>query len=215
MATARSRSEEDKQARREAILDAAEEAFREQRFDQTAMDAIARSAGLSRALLYVYFQDKADIHLGLCVRAARVLHQRMQTYVSNHQRGIDQVRALGEAYVDFYHHDGDYFHILVQGTGLAGAGREDGPSEAQQSMQDMEMALMTLMTEAIQCGVDDGTIRAAAVEDPLETAMFLRSTLHGAIMIQDTNGSPIFNRGRLSRTRLLSYTVDRLMAALT
>jgi AcrR family transcriptional regulator len=215
MATARSRSDEDKQARREAILDAAEEAFREQRFDQTAMDAIAKSAGLSRALLYVYFRDKADIHLGLCVRAGQVLYRRMQSYVGNHQRGIDQVRALGAAYVDFYHHDGDYFQIMVQGTGLSGAAREDGPGEAQEAMQDMEMALMTLMTEAIQRGLDDGTIRADAVQDPLETAMFLRSTLHGAILVQDTNGSPIFKRGRLSRTRLLSYTVDRLMAALT
>ena len=213
--TTRSRTSEDKLARREAILDAAEAAFREQRFDQTSMSAIASSAGLSRALLYVYFQDKADIHLGLCVRAASVLLERMKRYVENQQRGIDGIRALGEAYVDFYHHEPNYFQILVQGTGLSHSDTANPPGCSAQAMQDMEMALMTLMADTIQKGLDDGSVNPERVEDPLETAMFLRSTLHGAIMIQDTNGSPIFQRGRLSRTRLLTYTVQQLTGSLT
>ena len=211
----RSRSDTDKLARRDAILDAAETAFREHRFDRTAMDAIARSAGLSRGLLYVYFKDKADIHLGLCVRAASRLHARMQRYAEHHQRGVDKVRAIGEAYVDFYQEEKFYFQVLAEGSALRNNLDPKQPTETQQAMLDCELAIMALMSNAIQTALDDGTIAAERVQDPLETAMFLRSTLHGAILIQDTNGSPIFDQGRLSRSRLLSYTLDTLTRALT
>ena len=56
---------------RETILDAAELVFSEKGYERTSMDDIARTAALSRALLYVYFKDKAAIHSGM---------EKVQTY---------------------------------------------------------------------------------------------------------------------------------------
>ncbi|WP_244659316.1 TetR/AcrR family transcriptional regulator [Bradyrhizobium guangdongense] len=49
------------------ILDAARELFLESGFDTTSMDAIARQAGVSKATLYVHFDDKDDLLLALVI----------------------------------------------------------------------------------------------------------------------------------------------------
>lgn len=47
------------------ILDSARVLFLDQGFDATSMDAIARDAGVSKATLYVHFDDKDDLLLAL------------------------------------------------------------------------------------------------------------------------------------------------------
>jgi AcrR family transcriptional regulator len=51
--------------RREAILNAAFEVFRQYGFRRTAMEDIARAAGLSRASLYLHYRNKQDIFRSL------------------------------------------------------------------------------------------------------------------------------------------------------
>ncbi|MDH6258379.1 TetR/AcrR family transcriptional regulator [Bradyrhizobium sp. BR13661] len=52
-------------AKHRQILDAARELFLGLGFDTTSMDAIARQAGVSKATLYVHFDDKDDLLLAL------------------------------------------------------------------------------------------------------------------------------------------------------
>ncbi|MBC9883458.1 TetR/AcrR family transcriptional regulator [Bradyrhizobium sp. INPA01-394B] len=52
-------------AKHRQILDAARELFLDLGFDTTSMDAIARQAGVSKATLYVHFDDKDDLLLAL------------------------------------------------------------------------------------------------------------------------------------------------------
>lgn len=49
------------EATRERLLDAAEDAFLEQGVSRTSLEAIARSAGLSRGAIYWHFRDKAAL----------------------------------------------------------------------------------------------------------------------------------------------------------
>ena len=67
---------EEKERRRAEIVDAAEAAGREVGLDSLTMDDVARRARLSRALLYVYFQDRSDLMFGLAERAMQMLHAR-------------------------------------------------------------------------------------------------------------------------------------------
>jgi AcrR family transcriptional regulator len=59
------RRREEKDRRRNDILDAAAAAAAEGGFDAITMDQVARRARLSRALVYVYLEDKAAICLAL------------------------------------------------------------------------------------------------------------------------------------------------------
>jgi AcrR family transcriptional regulator len=92
---------EEKERRRAEIVDAAEAAGRESGLDSLTMDDVARRARLSRALLYVYFQDRSDLMFGLAERAMSMLHARFLEAAERHGSGLEQVSAMGRAYVAF------------------------------------------------------------------------------------------------------------------
>ena len=90
---------EEKERRRAEIIDAAEAAGREMGLDALTMDDVARRARLSRALLYVYFQDRSDLMFGLAERAMGMLLARFVEAAERNRTGIEQVSAMGRAYV--------------------------------------------------------------------------------------------------------------------
>jgi AcrR family transcriptional regulator len=53
-------------AKRRQIIDGARATFLQQGFDAASMNDIARSAGVSKATLYVYFQNKEQLFQAIC-----------------------------------------------------------------------------------------------------------------------------------------------------
>jgi len=62
------RTKEAAQATREAILDAAEEAFLELGVSHTSLSAIAKRAGVTRGAIYFHFPDKMEIYRAIIDR---------------------------------------------------------------------------------------------------------------------------------------------------
>ena len=93
------RRQEEKERRRADFLDAAETVLASVGWEELTMDQVARKARLSRALLYVYFQDKVDLMYGICERSLITLGQRMEEAASRHKLGLDKMVAMGRAYV--------------------------------------------------------------------------------------------------------------------
>ncbi|TVP53711.1 MAG: TetR family transcriptional regulator [Halomonadaceae bacterium] len=174
-----SRRAQEKQARYDAILDAAETVFASQGYERTAMEDIARLAQLSRGLLYVYFRDKAAIQRGIMFRAGESMRQRFTQACREEDSGLQQIAAIGRAYYQFYREQPSYFDALTQ---AATARMEAGPEEAQQMMCNEE-ATMALMVAAIERGLVDGSICQERVHHSLQTALYLRGALHGVIML--------------------------------
>ena len=86
MSDLRQRREEEKEQRREAIVDAAELVFTESGFDAAKMEDVARQARVSRALVYLYFRNKAELHLAICARALTLLRERFVAAAATHAR---------------------------------------------------------------------------------------------------------------------------------
>lgn len=59
--------------RRAEILDAAAEMFLDKGFDQTAMDAVAARAGVSKATVYAHYRDKTGLFEAVIERGASAL----------------------------------------------------------------------------------------------------------------------------------------------
>ena len=93
------RREEERERRRQEILTTAERLYAQRGWEAVTMDQIARSARLSRALLYVYFRDKDDVLLALSAQALAALARRFSAAAASHVLGIDKVTAIGRAYV--------------------------------------------------------------------------------------------------------------------
>ncbi len=87
---------EEKERRRAEILDAAETLYAAKGWDALTVDQVARSARLSRALVYVYFRDKEELLFAIGERAMRLLRDRFVAAAAGHSKGMDQVDAIAE-----------------------------------------------------------------------------------------------------------------------
>lgn len=177
--TGASRREREKQERRESILDAAEQVFFGKGYERCSMDDIARSAQLSRALLYVYFRDKSAIMRAITLRAAEALLVRFGDAVRASDAGIGQIRNIGYAYYHFSVEQADYFDSITQAAGFGIPSEDDDSGEA---LMACNTAIMEIMVGALRKGVADGSLDPERIGDPLKTAYFLRGALHGVIM---------------------------------
>ncbi len=199
----RSRREREKQARYDAILDAAELAFSEKGYERTSMDDIARTASLSRALLYVYFKDKAAIQRGIMLRAGQSLVDRFREALSKADTGLAQIRAMGEAYYQYCMEEPDYFSALTNASTAMAEAEEAQASEMLCSKNE----LMELMEAALHKGLEDGTINRETVVSPAQTAFYLRGALHGVIMLCQAEAS---QGNEFPSASLVSHAMDML-----
>jgi TetR/AcrR family transcriptional regulator, mexJK operon transcriptional repressor len=97
------------------ILDSARELFLDQGFDTTSMDAIARHAGVSKATLYVHFDDKDALLLALVDDECRRVG--LPVLWKPHDGPIDlekELRAIAHNFLSFFMDDrGLAVHRLV------------------------------------------------------------------------------------------------------
>ena len=184
------RREEEKERRRLEIIEAAEALYAEKGWDAVTMDQVARTARLSRALLYVYFKDKEDLLLALTSRALEELRRRFEQAIEGHALGLDQISAMGRAYVLFQQEKPFQFdacsryhaHHTHQGQDneLACNAQGDG--------------LIAVMIGALQCGIADGSIRAD-IGDPVKVCVMLWAFSHGLIQIATNKAAEIARQG--------------------
>lgn len=99
---ARALREEDKQRRRQEILDAAERLFRERPDGLASMDELALAAGLAKGTLYLYFRSKEEVLVALHERNANEFFDRLHALLEGGRAfSIDELIALGrELFID-------------------------------------------------------------------------------------------------------------------
>src|SRR3982074_1792034 len=105
---------EEKERRRVEILDAAEALYAKKGWDAVTVDQVARSARLSRALVYVYFRDKEELLFAIGERAMRLLRDRFIEAAAGHALGIDKVEAIGRAYMGYAYEFPHYFDFCTR-----------------------------------------------------------------------------------------------------
>ncbi|MDE2251597.1 MAG: TetR/AcrR family transcriptional regulator [Gammaproteobacteria bacterium] len=188
---------EEKDRRRNAILDAAESVAAVDGIEALTMDQVARKARISRALLYVYFKDKADLHFGLCERALALLLERFVQATARHGNGLEHITAMGRAYVAFAAEFPVHFEALARfqahEVGVAGA-----TGNVAQCFAAGER-VHQIMFAAIEAGQRDGSI-AAAAGAPVAIAMTLWGFMHGIIQIVATKGGLLGEYGLSSKS---------------
>lgn len=199
-----SRRHEEKERRREDILDAAEAVFAARGFDAAKMDDIARAARVSRALLYIYFKDKRELQFALCLRGLDLLRQRFAEARARHARGVDQIKAIGRAYIGFVQEFPVYFDAMAraeaQHTEL-----EDSDSVCHRMMLAGRLVHAETIT-ALLAGQKDGSLRAD-LGDPLRVAMTLWGFTHGVAQLAVTKGE-IFAHEGIALNAFISDAID-------
>jgi AcrR family transcriptional regulator len=207
----KTRREKEKQARYDAILDAAELVFSEKGYERTSMDDIARTAALSRALLYVYFKDKAAIQRGIMLRAGHSLCRRFEEARQTADTGLAQISAMGVAYYNFYREQPDYFSALT----TASTAMAEADDELAGEMFGCKAETMEMMVGAIHLGLEDGTMNRDRIHDPVETALYLRGALHGVIMLCQSEMTESGLENNFSAESLIRHTMEMLTSSIS
>lgn len=92
------RKEREKEARREAILDAAVRLFaRKGNYDPT-LDEIAAEAELSKGTIYNYFKDKHYLLAALLMRCHETAMQHLEEVIGRHHTLPGMIRAVLDSY---------------------------------------------------------------------------------------------------------------------
>lgn len=190
------RRREEKDRRRDEILEASAAMAAEHGMAAVTMDQVARKARLSRALLYVYFRDKEDLLLGLADRAHDMLHDRFAEICVKRQTGLKMIQGMGRAYVAFAEESPAYFEALSCFAAHE-PDRKDKHSNAARCMQNGDR-IHSLMVQAIETGIDDGSIRPD-VGSPSLLAITLWGLMYGIIQIIATKGEMLTQKGASSK----------------
>ena len=185
------RRAEEKERRRAEILDAAEGLYAKQGWDALTVDQVAKSARLSRALVYVYFRDKEALLFAIGERAMRLLRDRFIQAAAEPARGMDKVEGIGRAYMAYAYEFPHYFDFCSRFQAHSVA-LDPGSHEGACRLAGDEA--IGVVVQAIEAGLNDGSIRAD-VGDPLLLATTLWAFTHGIIQLAMAKGSDLARFG--------------------
>lgn len=109
-----SRRQREKADRQAAILNAAREVFFQQGIRNATIDAIAARAQVAKGTVYIYFRSKETILATLLLEGLDSLNRRLEkAYAAAPPEAEARLRALAAAYLAFYHHERDYFRLMM------------------------------------------------------------------------------------------------------
>lgn len=204
------RRQEERERRRTEIIEAAEALYAEGGWDELTMDGVARKARLSRALVYVYFRDKDDLHLAIVERSLALLRERFIEAVAGAELGIDKVEAIGRAYVAFSQEVPHYFDACSR---FHARQASDGPPDPQlDACARAGERVLGVITDAIEQGFADGSIRSD-LGAPMLASIALWGFTHGIIQLAANKGHQI-ERAGVAIPQLIAYSFEFLRRAM-
>jgi len=200
------RRQEEKDRRRNEIVDAAETLYREVGWDEVTMDSVARNARLSRALVYVYFKDKRELHFAIVERAMHLLRSRFEDASSRARTGLEQIESIGRAYMAFGLEYPHYFDACAR-LELRAVGSPE-PDTRESAALEMGNKVHQVVVAALVTGRRDGTIRGD-IGDPEITSRVLWGFTHGLLQIALTKAQPLAEVG-ISVPQLTQQAIDMI-----
>jgi len=186
------RRQEERDRRRSEIVDAAEALSAETGWDAVTMDQVARRARLSRALVYVYFTDKADLHFALVERAMDALRLRFEAARAGKASGIEEVEAIGRAYFAFAREAPHHFDACARFQAHPSADGNLPPNES--ACVAVGHRVHEVIVASLTRGIADGSVRPD-IGEPYVTALALWAFCHGVIQIASSKAGALHHEG--------------------
>ncbi|MGB5266446.1 MAG: TetR/AcrR family transcriptional regulator [Polyangiales bacterium] len=173
------RRERERTARREAILDAAQELIAEQGYHGMRMDGVAEAVELSKGTLYLYFENRDALCAAVAIRLLDALLPVIEGAIENTPTGLDAVQQLLRKYHEFTRKNPHHFRFAL--AWLNAGQRMDDSTEEFQEYRGRVGRMLSLVVDALQRGQADGSIRDDL--DPLPQALQLWMSFLGIVMV--------------------------------
>jgi len=102
---------EEKKARQDAIIEAAERVFALKPFNKVSIRDIAREAGISHASIYRYFPDQQSLFVEAFICGAHEIVELLADIIRNSKTG--EIEKVSEAYVTYLIRNDQYFRMMT------------------------------------------------------------------------------------------------------
>ncbi len=103
--------EQEKDLRRNIIIDAAEKEFAVKPFNKVNMRDIAKSAGISPASIYRYFPDQQSLFLEAFVRGTEDIFNKLSDMAAQSTDGA--LEEVTDTFIDYFSQHDQYFSMLM------------------------------------------------------------------------------------------------------
>lgn len=160
------RREREKQNRRRTIVKAAKRLIAKSGVEGMSMDQVAQAVELNKAILYLCFENKADLIDAIAYEGLALLEQRFQEIAKGSWPGLDKVLALIGATFAFYKQYPVYFHALNHQERRSVRARQEAPFALKGN--EISMRIFEIIANALRQGIEEGTIRKE-----IDAALFL------------------------------------------
>ncbi len=201
------RREREKQARQDAILEAAREVFFSKGLDQATIDDVAEQAELSKGTIYLYFKSKEDLYISVFIQGIELLTQQLAALCEDTRRADELLLEIRDIYYAFYHKYPEYFYIHSRLYHGRIKGKIDPVIWAASHQQTA--TCLKVIADILQRGIDAGLFRSV---DAWKTANSLWGAATGIMMMLDDEEHQ--QMVGIPAKDLLDYTMDLLIASL-
>jgi AcrR family transcriptional regulator len=139
--------------RRQRLLEAAAQAFKEKGFEATSVNDIAAGMGSDRASVYYYYGSKQEIYLDLIRQAVDQIVVIAEAAAADPAPATVRLRQLIEATMDGYERHYPYLHIFVQ-EDVRRMSPDSGPGNADLAgwVSRYEASLVSIVEDGIERG---------------------------------------------------------------
>jgi len=185
----------EREQRRNYITDVAQGLFLSNEYDNVSMNNIAEEVGVNKATLYNYFKNKEALYFAVVLRGTRILVEMVKKELKKESTGFEKIKLIGNANNMFFNEYPGCLKLLYSPESNKFDISNVNSSKEYKELMGLLKELMLLMSDAIQLGVDDGTIRDAV--DPMEAAVLISIVSQG-----------VFNMSCLYKDMLESRGID-------
>jgi len=102
-----------KEKKRNAIIRASLRVFARRGYETTALDEVAREAGLAKGTLYLYFKDKEDLYFQVMLTVLERLEAFVGKQTMQTQNPLEKMEAVARAQIGFFADNPSYFRLFM------------------------------------------------------------------------------------------------------
>lgn len=181
--TIQARKERERLQRTETFLDTAEVLFFAKGYDQTTMAAIAEAAAFSKRTLYLYFEDKWELYLGIVLRGQKQLLHRLRKEQQPDTSGLKQFETVALAFFRFGIEQPHYFEAMLTyelREYYYGKSPQDLPPYAKACLETNNL-LTEMVQQIVAKGLRDKSINSPL--DPVQLTFMLWAEMVGVVQV--------------------------------
>ncbi|OGA69501.1 MAG: hypothetical protein A3G83_01230 [Betaproteobacteria bacterium RIFCSPLOWO2_12_FULL_68_20] len=177
-----------REPRRDEVLDAAARLFARDGYAATSVRALADEAGFTKAGLYYHVRGKEELLAAICAESIEAILQDVERAVVDGAEPAQQLAAIIDAHVRFFHQHPDRLTVLNQEMGRLSAPRR-------RKIVRLERRYLGLLRSVLERGMKSGALVRL---DPTVSAFLLLSLVNGLSDWYDP-------KGRVGRDALIAH----------